>query len=195
MSLGIPLEGSKGILLSVRIIKVLLPPHVASHSPCMTIKVGGYTWQVYKSHDFSQSSHWNQTHTFELPETLPMYIGISYKSGLFKSKEYCSSTLNPEIFSSRKGIRFTEFVSTNEDSQSNDKVTVMWAFYTEENRKCEQYEYLKLISELEAEREVVKYLKNKLKGKLQRVKDNSRSYKEQLKNLLTSIEGAFDLQC
>ena len=189
MFLALPPEPSKGILLTVRIIKVLLPDHVASHSPCLTVKIGGFTWQVYKSHDFTQSSHWKQSHTFELPETLSMYIGISYKSGLFKTKEYCSCTVNSEIFSSKKGIRFTEIVN------SDEKVTVCWAFYTEENRKGHQYEYLKLINEVEAEREEVKYFKNKIKGKLMRVKENSRSYKEQLKNLLTNFEGVLESHC
>lgn len=124
-----------------------------------------------------------------------MYIGISYKTGIFTSKEYCNMTLNPEIFSSKKGIRFTDILNSNDETQNSQKVTVMWSFHTEENRKCEQFEYLKLINELEAERESVKFFKNKIKNKLQRVKENSKSYKEQLKNLLTNIEGAFDLQC
>ena len=74
-------------------------------------------------------------------------------------------------------------------------MTVCWAFYTEENRKGHQYEYLKLINEVEAEREEVKYFKNKIRGKLMRVKENSRSYKEQLKNLLTNFEGVLESNC
>lgn len=189
MSLSIPSEPSKSILLTIRIIKVFLPEHVASNSPCLTVKVGGFTWQVYKSHDFSQSSHWDQSHTFDLPETLPMHISVSYKSGLFKSKECCSCTVSPEIFSSKKGVRFTEIVN------SNEKVTVLWGFYSEENRKGEQCEYLKLINEIEAEREQVKYFKNKIKAKLVKVKEKSRNYKDQLKNLLSNFEGLLENQC
>jgi hypothetical protein len=184
MSLSLSPEPSKGLLLTIRIIKVLLPDHVASHSPSLTLKIGGFTWQVSKSHDFSQSTYWNKSSTFELPDFLPMFLGISYKSGLFKTKEFCSTTVNSEIFSSKKGVRFTEIVN------SNEKVNVLWGFYSEENRKGD--EFLKLISEVEAEREQVKYLKNKVKAKLQRVKESSKSYKEQLKNLLSNFEGVFE---
>lgn len=189
MSLSIPAEPSKGILLTIRIIKVYLPDHVASHSPNLTIKIGGFTWQAHKSHDFSQSSHWNQSHTFELPDTLPMHISISYKSGIFKTKECCSCTVNSDIFSSKKGVRFTEIVNLNE------KVNFLWGFYNEETRKGEQSEYLKLINEIEAEREQVKYFKNKIKSKLVRVKEKSRSYKDQLKSLLSNFEGLLEGQC
>lgn len=40
-----------------------------------------------------------------------------------------------------------------------------------------------------------KVLQKQIKTKLQRVKENSKSYKEQLKKLLINIEGAFDSQC
>ena len=184
--MSLPAEPSKGILLTIRIIKVLLPDHVALHSPSLTLKIGGFTWQVYKSHDFSQSSFWNQSHTFELPDLLPMFLGISYKSGLFKTKECCSTTVNSDIFSCKKGVRFTEIVN------SNEKVNVLWGFYSEENRKGEQHEFLKLINEVEVEREQVKYLKNKVKAKLQRVKESSKSYKDQLRTLLNNFEGVFE---
>lgn len=52
MSLTMPLESCKGILLSVRVIKVLLPPQVVNHSPCIVVKIGGHSWQVHKSNDF-----------------------------------------------------------------------------------------------------------------------------------------------
>ena len=71
--------------------------------------------------------------------------------------EYCSCIVKTESFSRKKGVKYSEMQNFSE------KVSVFWAYVIEENKKVENLSLLKLINEIEAEREEVKYYKNKMK--------------------------------
>ena len=58
----------------------------------------------------------------------------------------------------------------------------------DEERRSECKDYLKLINEFEAEREEIKYYKNKIRTKLLTVKEKSRNCKEQLRKPMLNME-------
>ena len=189
MSLPLPPEPSNGIILTIKIIKAQLPESIFSSSPSIAVKLGSLTWQTYKPQNAQEKNDWNKTHTFELSEVANMRFTVNYKTGIFKESELCSTELCCDVFSSKKGVRYTEIVNLNA------KVVIIWGFFIEENRKVENYEYLKMINEVEVEREEVKFFKNKIRAKLERVKEKNRVYKEQMKNVIENVEGLLEYQC
>ncbi|OMJ69143.1 hypothetical protein SteCoe_33205 [Stentor coeruleus] len=182
MSLSITPEGSLGYILTLRIIKVLLPPNFPSHSPRLTFKIGSSEWLTTKTQDDPTSIHWEKTHTYDLPELHSMSIKVTYTTRLFKDNEYCSCVVNSETFTTKKGIRFTEMVIQDQ------RVKIIWAFVIEEDRKVENAEFIRLINEVEVEKEEIRYYKGCIKSKLAKLKEKSSLCKEQLRNLVQSFE-------
>lgn len=182
MSLPLTPEGSLGYILTLRIIKVLLPSNFPSHSPRLTFKIGSSEWLTTKTQDDPTSIHWEKNHTYDIPELLPMTIKITYTTRFFKDNEYCSCVVNSETFTSKKGIRFTEMVIQGQ------RVKIIWAFVIEEDRKVENAEFIRLINEVEAEKEETRYYKGHIKSKLAKLKEKSALCKEQLRNLVQNLE-------
>lgn len=188
MSLPIITEGSLGYILTIRVIKVILPQNFPSRTPHLAFKIGLAEWRTSKTQDDPSCIHWEASYTFELPELFPVNIKIAYTPGLFKENEYCSCVVNSDIFTSKKGVRFTEMVIQGQ------RVKVIWAYVIEEDRKVENYEFLKLINEVEAEKEEVKYSKDRIKSKLAKLKEKSNLCKEQLRNLVQSFKPKLEYQ-
>ena len=111
-----------------------------------------------------------------------MHFGLFYKNRLFNMNEYCSCIVKTESFSRKKGVKYSEMQNFSE------KVSVFWAYVIEENKKVENLSLLKLINEIEAEREEVKYYKNKMKIKLMKIKEKSKACKLELERLIRNFE-------
>ena len=94
-----------------------------------------------------------------------MHIGVFYKKNIFIANEFSSCSVKSENFSSKKGIKYTELYSEGQ------KLTIFWAYVIEEDKKGENKEYTKMINEIEAEREEVKYKKYKIENKLRMIKE------------------------
>ncbi|OMJ83642.1 hypothetical protein SteCoe_15368 [Stentor coeruleus] len=189
MSLPIIPENSLGYILAIRIIKVLLPSNFPSHSPRLTLKIGSSEWFTTKTQDDPTSIHWEKTYIYDLSELSPMSIKISFTTKLFKDNEYCSCIVNSETFTTKKGIRFTEMVNQGQ------RVKIIWAFVIEEDRKIENAEFIRLINEVEVEKEEIRYYKNRIKTKLAKLKEKSTVCKEQLRNLVQNFEPILESDC
>lgn len=176
-------ENSKGLLLTLRIIRLDLPQALTKSILHIESTFSSFLWLSAKHPENHSKVHWSQSHTFELSELLPLHFRVFHKSGFFKEIEIGNCSVNLETFSSKKGIRISEVFT-----KDKGKITIIWGFVIDEDKKNENEEYLKLINEVEAEREEIKYYKNKVKGKLWKVKEKSRNCKEQLRKILTSME-------
>ena len=116
-----------------------------------------------------------------------MTISLCYKSGFFSDTEFSSCLIKTEIFSSHKGIVCSELVN------EIGKVQVFWIFVVEEDKKGENFEFLKMINEVEAEREEIKFCKNKTLQKLKNVKAKRKMCKEEMNSLIQNFEPIVDL--
>jgi hypothetical protein len=116
-----------------------------------------------------------------------MTITISYKSGFFSESEFSSCLIKTEIFTTRKGVICSEVIN------EGLKVQVFWIFVVEEEKKGENLDFLKLVNEVEAEREEVKFIKNKTLQKLRSVKAKRKMCKEEMNSLIQNFEPIVDL--
>ena len=186
MSLPLNKEVPKSLLVTIRIIKLILPLNFPKNIPSIVIKFGKNTWHSSKPLEDSHKITWKLSHTFEIPEIIPMYIGVFYKSGLFSESEYSSCVVKSENFSSKKGIKYTELLNENE------KATIFWTYIIEEDRKFENNEMLKLLNEVEVEREEVRYYKYNIQIKLLKLKKKSITCKEELKHFMRHFESILE---
>ena len=91
--------------------------------------------------------------------------------------------IKSKTFNTKKGTRISE-IFTKEGA----KITIVWGFVMDEERRNECEDYLNLIHEVEAEREEIKYYNNKIRLKLLKVKEKSRNCKVKLQKLMLSME-------
>lgn len=178
MSIGT--ESMRNVIVTIRVIKVLLPKSFNEKKPILIINFGKESWRSSRD-ECSLKINWKQSHTFEIDEVCHMYIGVFYKKNLFKESEFCSCIVKSENFSAKKGIKFTEI------GQYPDKLTVFWTYVIEETRKGENTDLLVLINEVEAEREEVKYKKSKVEERLRRIKGKRYECKKNIKNLQSNF--------
>lgn len=181
MSLPLSKETPRGLLLTIRIIKLILPSSFPKINPQIVVKFGDLSWNSAKSYQESKKISWKLGHTFEIPEICPMYIGVFHKSGFFTETEFCACTVKTENFKGRKGIKYTEI------GHDEHKAKMFWVFVTEEE-KHENLDLQKLINEVEAEREEIKYRKNRIRIKMQNVKGKRKACMEETINLIQNFE-------
>ena len=173
---------SKGYMISLKIIKIILPTDFPKNFLHIVVKFGNLIWNSVKSFESAESIHWQMTHTFDLFEIVPMYIGMFYKSSIFQETEYCSYVVSSNIFSNKKGVRLTEI---KKDCQ---RIKILWAYSIDEDRKSETDNLCKLINEIEVEKEEIRHAKNALRGKINKLKEKSKKCKEKIKALLLNFE-------
>ena len=189
MSYPIMKELSKGILVTIRLIKVILPSNFPKRNALhIVIKFGDSVWDSTAETENSSRIHWRKSHTFEISEISPMYIGVFYKKNIFIAKEFSSCVVKSENFSSKKGVKYTELY------EQEQKLTIFWTYVIEEDKKGENKEYVRLINEIEAEREEIKYKKNKVENKLRIIKEKRiESNKEFVSILSHRIQHSLEL--
>ena len=186
MSVPYSKDPNTGHLITIRLLKSVFPPNFPRTQTTLTLKFLHNAWKSSKSLETSKI-HWKQSHTFDLSHISPMTISLSYKSGFFSDTHYSSCQIKAEVFSSRKGIICSELLN------ELGKVQVFWIFVLEEEKKGENLEYLKMINEVEAEREEIKFCKNKTLQKLKNVKNKRKMCKEEMNSLIQNFEPIIEL--
>ena len=164
----------------------MFPPNFPRTQTTITLKFLNSSWKSSKPLE-SSKIHWKQSHTFDLPHLCPLTISLSYKSGFFSDTEYSSCLIKTENFSSRKGIICSELLN------ETGKVQVFWVFILDEEKKGENLDYLRMINEVEAEREEIKLCKNKTLQKLRNVKTRRKMCKEEMSSLIQNFEPIIEL--
>ena len=148
-------ESSKGLLVTIRIISLELPRLQYKNIPHIETRFGNSIWISSKTTEYSSKIHWSQNHTFDLPEILPLQFKVFHKTVFFKEVEIGNCVIKAETFSGKKGTRISELLN-----KEGAKITIVWGFVIDEERKNECEDYVKLINEVEVEREEIKYYKN-----------------------------------
>jgi C2 domain len=172
----------KELIVTVRVIS--LDFGLVTHKGHVNLeaKMGSATRSSSKTIESSSKTHWKQNYTFEVGDLMPLEIRLYYKSHFFKEVNIGNCIIPTEIFDTKKAIRVSDIFN-----KENLKITMVWAFCIEEN-KYENLDYLKLINEIETEREETKYYKNKIREKLFKIKEKSKKCKEKLQKLMNSLE-------
>ena len=182
------IDSSKGLLVTLRIISVTITPTLWKYIPYVEAKFNNVTWVSSTNTEGSSRTRWSQNHTFELSEISPLQYRVYYKSGFFKEIELGTCVTKVEGFNSKKGIRVSEILN-----KEGTKIIIVWSFAIEEDKKNDCEDYLKLINEVEAEREETKYNKNKVKAKLLKIKEKGKQCKEQLRRIMLSMDPMTEL--
>lgn len=186
MSFPVSKDSNSSYLVTIRLVKSIFPPDFPKTQVTVTIKFNEVQWKTSKILD-SSKIHWKQAHSFEVSELSQMSISLSFKSGFFSETEYSRAAIKPGTFTSRKGHQCTEL------SNSVNKIQLFWVFVIEEYKRCESIDYLKLINEIEAEREELKLSKHKILQKLKQVKNKRRACKEEMNSLIQNFEPILDM--
>jgi hypothetical protein len=186
MSVPYGKDSNTGHLITIRLLKSIFPLNFPKTQTTITVKFPSLQWKTSKNLE-TNKIHWKQSHSFDLPELSPMTITISYKSGFFSESEFSSCLIKTEIFTTRKGVICSEVIN------EGLKVQVFWIFVVEEEKKGENLDFLKLVNEVEAEREEVKFIKNKTLQKLRSVKAKRKMCKEEMNSLIQNFEPIVDL--
>jgi len=188
MSLPTSKDTHFGYLVTVRLVKSTFPPNFPKTQVTISTKLNNTLWKTSKFLD-SHKIQWKQAYSFEVSDLnqLSMSISISYKSGFFSETTFSHTSINSETFTSPKGLQCTEL------QNSTQKIQLFWVFIIEDYKKAENSEYLKLINEIEAEREELKFHKNRTLQKLKQVKNKRRACKEELNSLIQNFEPILDM--
>ncbi|OMJ83839.1 hypothetical protein SteCoe_15138 [Stentor coeruleus] len=187
MSLPLSKEFPRSLLLTIRIIKLILPSCFPKANAHLIIKIGNFSWDSIKPYQDNEKTSWKTSHTFEVSEISPMYIGVFYKSGFFSETEFCGCTVKTENFKGRKGIKYTEV------GYDDQKAKMFWTFIIDEEKNHENLEMQKLINEVEAEREEIKYRKNRIRAKMLSIKEKRKACKDEIMNLVQNFKPILEL--
>ncbi|OMJ70682.1 hypothetical protein SteCoe_31269 [Stentor coeruleus] len=175
-------ESNNGLLFTVRLFNLIFSSSTNKVIPYIEVTFGNTSWTTTKNQEACGKVYWGNSHTFEANEIQHLTFRVFFKSGFFRETDIGSCVVKAETFVSRKGTLMSEIVPNN-----GSRILITWGFIMED-RQYESEECLRLINEVEAEREEIKYFKSKLKQKLQQIKEKSKLCKEALKNILLNIE-------